>query len=318
VLGERNIEAVIGHQTCTSLDEAIAVLAERQHGVVGRWQLLAIGLGARAIRHRVETGRLHPAHRGVYAVGHRRLSKEGRWMAAVLAAGRDAVLSHASAAGLWAIRYPANQHTEVTAPRRIRPPRGIRAYRRPLPPDEVTVERGIPVTTVPRTLLDLAAVLPPRQVERAIEEAEVRRLDDPLSLTDLVERYPGRRGTGVVKSILALNRIGSTITRSGLEEAFLSFIEAHSLPSPDLNAAIKVSGRWFEADCAWRRHRMIVELDARSTHGTAAAFERDRARDRALHAAGWRVVRVTVRQLRADADGLARDLRSMLTLAPPR
>jgi very-short-patch-repair endonuclease len=237
-------------------------------------------------------------------------------MAAVLAVGGDAALSHTSAAGLLGIRYPANVRIEVTAPRRVRAPAGVRVHRRVLPPDEVTVLRAIPVTTVPRTLLDLATVLTPRQVERAIDEAEVRRLDDRLSLADLVRRYPGRRGTGVIKAILAADRIGSTITRSELEERFLAFLEIHSLPSPEFNVAIQVGGSWIEADCVWRRQGLIVELDGAATHGTSAAYERDRARDRSLHAAGWRVVRVTWRQLHKDAERLAADLRRMLTHAP--
>jgi very-short-patch-repair endonuclease len=296
----------------TSLDEVVGWLAERQHGVVARIQLLQIGLGARAIRYRVEKGWLHPVHRGVYAVGHRRLSKQGRWMAAVLTAGPDAVLSHRSAASVWDIRYPANTRVEVTVPRRIRPPEGIQVHRRSLPADEATVVDAIPVTTVPRTILDLATVLSPRQVERAIEEAEVKRLYDALSLADLVERYPGRRGTGVIKAILAADRIGTTITRSDLEERFVEFLEARSLPSPELNVPLAVNGSWIEADCAWRRQRLIVELDSRAVHGTPSAFERDRARDRTLHAAGWRVVRVTWRQLHRDANQLEEDLRILL------
>jgi hypothetical protein len=236
-------------------------------------------------------------------------------MAAVLAAGRGAVLSHTSAAGLLSIRHPANSHIEVTAPRRIRPPKGVRAYRRSLPDDEITVVDAISVTTVPRTLLDLATVLSPRQVERAIEEAEVKRLYDALSLADLVERYPGRRGTRVIKAILAVDRIGSTITRSDLEERFLALLEPRSLPQPELNVPLAVNGGWIEADCVWRPQRLVVELDSRTIHGTPRAFERDRARDRALHAAGWRVVRVTWRQLHREANRLVADLR--ILLRPP-
>jgi very-short-patch-repair endonuclease len=235
-------------------------------------------------------------------------------MAAVLAVGEDAVLSHTAAAAHWGIRYPANTIIEVTAPRRVRSPSGLRVHWRALPPDEVTMLRTIPVTTVPRTLLDLATVLAKRQVERAIEEADRRRLDDSLSIADLVGRYPGRRGTGVIKSILAESRIGLTFTRSELEKRFLAFLEARYLPSPELNVAIKVKGHWIEADCVWRRQRVIVELDGHASHGTAGAFERDRVRDRALLAAGWRVVRVTWRQLDRDGARLAADLRSLLGL----
>jgi predicted transcriptional regulator of viral defense system len=310
---ERNVEPNKAVKHCVSAnDQAIAEVAERQHGLISRGQLLELGLERWSIWHRLEIGRLHPVHRGVYAVGHRVLSSEGRWMAAVLAIGGDAVLSHRSAAGLWSIRYPANVRIEVTTPRRVRPPSGVRGHRSALPADEVTVLHGIPVTTVPRTLLDLATVLGPRQVERSIEEANIRRLDDPLSLPDLVERYPGRRDTGVIRAILAADRIGSTITRSELEERFLALLETYSLPSPELNVPIEVRGSWLEVDCVWRRWKLIVELDGHASHGTASAFERDRARDRVLHAVGWRVLRITWRQLNDEAERIAADLRALL------
>jgi very-short-patch-repair endonuclease len=273
-------------------------------------------MGRRAIGHRIQRRRFHVLYRGVYAVGHRVLSREARWLAAVLALGEGAALSHRSAGAHLGLRPAAAGVPEVTTERRLKSRQRIRVHHGSLPADEVTVVRAIPVTSVPRTLLDLATVLDPRQVERAIEEAEVRRLDDRLSLADLVERYPGRRGTGVIKAILAADRIGSTITRSELEEGFLAFLEARSLPSPEFNVAIQVGGPWIEADCVWRRQRLIVELDGAATHGTSAAYERDRARDRSLHAAGWRVVRVTWRQLHRDADQLAADLRGLLKLAP--
>jgi very-short-patch-repair endonuclease len=299
-------------------DAAISRLAADQYGLVTRGQLLQIGLRPGAIDHRLLSGRLHRAHRGVYAVGHPLLTREAYWMAAVLAVGPHAVLSQCSAGAHLGLLHPAQNRIEVTSPRKVRPRSGFTVHRAALPPDEITIERRIPVTTVPRTLLDLAVVLPKRQVERAIEEAERRRLDDPLSLVDLVdlvERYPGRRGTGVIKAILDESRIGSTFTRSELEERFLAFLETHSLRSPELNVPIEVNGSWIEADCVWRRQRVIVELDGHASHGTAGAFERDRARDRALLAAGWRVARVTWRQLDRDGARLATDLRSLLGLA---
>jgi hypothetical protein len=290
----------------------IAEIAERQHGVVARKQLLKLGVGRRAIAHRMGSGRLRVIHRGVYAVGHAALSTEARWMAAVLAAGEGAALSHRSAGALWGLRATASGRPEVTVERWLPSRRLLLIHQAALPADEVTVERGIPVTTVPRTLLDLATVLDRRQAERAFEEAEVRRLDDALSLADLVERYPGRRGTGVIRTILAAGRIGSTVTRSELEERFLAFLELPSLPSPELNVPIAMRGSWIVVDCVWRGSGLIVELDGRASHGTAAAFERDRARDRALQAAGWRVLRITWRQLDGEPEQIAADLRGLL------
>jgi very-short-patch-repair endonuclease len=282
--------------------------------VVARVQLVALGIGSRAIEHRLEKGRLQTLHRGVYSVGHRVLAREGRWMAAVLVAGRGAVLSHRSAAPLWGLGASGRSLIDITASRRVRRDRGIQPHRGRLRPDEVTIVGGIPVTTVPRTLLDLAAVLPRHQVERAINEAEVRRLDDPLPLAALLARYPRRRGVAVVRAILDGTRIGSTITRSELEEGFLEFLIHHRLPWPEVNATIRIGDRSIECDFAWRAQRMIAELDGHAFHATAAAFERDRARDRRLSVAGWRVVRITWRQLCGDALALAADLRRLLGL----
>jgi very-short-patch-repair endonuclease/predicted transcriptional regulator of viral defense system len=310
--GESEIEPDIGAEYHSRpVDLRIAELAERQHGVVARGQLLATGVSRRVIGHRVAQGRLLPVHRGVYAVGHRGGSQEARWMAAVLASGQCAVLSHRSAASLWRIRATTRSLIEVTASRqRSRP--GIETHRGSLPGDEMTVLRGIPVTTVPRTLLDLAAVLTRRDVERAVEEAEVLQLADALSVADLVERHPGRRGVATIRAILATQRVGSTITRSELEERFLVLLDQAGLPRPDVNRSIHVSGRWIEGDCVWLPQRMIAELDGHAFHTTAAAFERDRCRDRALQAAGWRVVRITWRQLHDDSAAVVADLRGLL------
>ena len=207
-------------------------------------------------------------------------------MAAVLAGGPRAVLSHRSAAALWGIRRWRDSNVDVTRPgsRQQRP--GIRWHVANLPADEITSLAAIPVTTVPRTLLDLAAVLDHREVERAINEAEVQRYTDPLSLPALLARYPRRRGTAAIRAILRAGGMGTALTRSELEERFLRFLARWGLPRPELNVSIAVRGGFVEADCVWRRSRLIAELDGRAVHGTAAAFERDRARDRALSADG--------------------------------
>jgi predicted transcriptional regulator of viral defense system len=296
-----------------AVDHLIGTLAERQHGVVARRDLMRAGVTCDAIRHRVAHGRLHTLHRGVYAVGHTVLSADGIRMAAVLAAGPGAVLSHRSAASLWGLR-PWNA-IEITVEQPRRPRSGMRIHELPLSRDAVTIERSIPVTTVPRTLFDLAAVLPRAQLERAINEAEVQRLTDPLSLADFVERYPRRSGVAVIKAILATTDAGANLTRSELEDRFLSFLEQAGLPQPEVNAHLFVAGRWIECDCVWRNARVIVELDGLAAHGTAAAFERDRARDRMLSARGWRLVRITWRQLHEEAAAVAYDLSALLTSA---
>src|SRR4051812_48053499 len=269
-----------------ALDRAIAALAERQYGVVTRTQLAELGLGRGAVDHRVRLGRLHPLHRGVYAVGQRRLPREARWMAAVLALGGGAVLSHRPAGAHWEIARWAGL-SEVTTPRRgIRSRRGIRVHHALLPPDEVTTHDGIPITTVPRTLFDLAAVLPERQVERALNEAEVLRRWDELSLDRLLDRHPRHVGNSAIRAVLHKRRQGATLTKSELEELFLALIDRAGLPRPELNLLVE----GLEVDAVWRDRRVVLELDGRSTHGTAEAFERDRERDRALQVAGWRTV----------------------------
>ena len=234
-------------------------------------------------------------------------------MAAVLAAGPDAVLSHRSAASLWGVRRSGSVPIEVTVPsRRSRP--GIRAHESRLRPDEITTEGGIPVTTITRTLLDLATCLDRHALARAVERAEAMRMTDSLSLFDLLERYPRRRGSPALRAIVAAGQVGTRATRSDLEDRFLAFLDAQGLPGPTVNTGVRVQGRWFECDCVWHAARLIVELDGRETHMTTAAFERDRARDRALAAAGWRVVRVTWRQLVQQAPLLASELRTLMRL----
>ncbi len=171
-----------------------------------------------------------------------------------------------------------------------------------LPADERAQKDGIPITTVPRTLLDLAAVLPAHQLQRAIEQAEVLRLTDPLSLPAVLRRYPGRRGAASLRKLLEDGQIGATVTRSQLEERFLEFVAAADLPRPEVNAWLHVDGTWIEVDCLWRAERVALELDGHGVHGTPAAFERDRERDRRLHVEGWIPVRITWRQLAKDCE----------------
>ncbi len=298
------------------VDAVIAQLAGQQHGLVARRQLLAVGVGRRAIGNRVARGRLHVVHRGVYAVGHRVLGSRGHWIAAVLAASPGAVLSHRSAGSLWGMLRATPPVNEITVGSKRASRDGLKIHRSSLPADEITVRDGIPVTSVTRTVLDLAAVLPHDRLERAIEEAETRRLVDALSIDDLLTRHPRRHGATALRTILADRRLGSAVTRSELEDRFLAFLDAHCLPQPEVNVGLEVRGSWMECDFVWRSVRLIVELDGRRTHHTIAAFERDRVRDRALHAAGWRVVRVTWRQLHADQDQLAADLRDLLGITP--
>jgi very-short-patch-repair endonuclease len=289
------------------IDAEIAALAGQQHGVVARRQLLASGVGRMAIVRRIEGGRLHPLHPGVYAVGHRVLSQRGRWMAAVLACGPHAVLSHQSAAALWGIRGTTKTRIDVTVPSHLRSRPGLHPHRAVLPHDETTTHDGIPTTTPARTLLDLAAVVPKQTLERALDEAEILRLPGPATLLD---RYPRRRGTRNLRALL-LDARNPTPTRNDFEARFRTIVDDHALPRPATNTVI--DGK--EVDAAWRQAKLIVELDGYATHGTRRAFERDRKRDRRLQAAGWRVIRLTWTQL-AERD-LPAELRTLLQDSPP-
>ena len=290
------------------VDELIAALAERQHGMVARRQLVALGVGSRATDHRLKCGRLHPVHRGVCAVGHRVITQRGRWMAAVLASGSGGVLSHRSAAALWGIRPTSRTSVDVTTPRRLHARPGLHPHRAVLPTDEMTVHDGIPTSTPARTLLDLAGVVPGQALERALDEAEILRLPGPQPL---LERYPRRRGAANLRLLLLTSR-SPTPTRTVLEDRFHTFVDHHRLPRPETNTLVDV----YEVDAVWRDARLIVELDGFATHGTRRAFERDRERDRRLAAAGWCVIRLTWRQL-AGGEALAYELRELLTRPRP-
>jgi len=304
--------AIRGKCSAREVDLLLAELAGRQHGVVARWQLVTKCVGRGAIDGRIGR-RLHPIYRGVYAVGYPVSGTKSRWMAAVLAAGPEAVLSHHSAAQLWGLTSPSGHRSEVTRPTFFRSHRHICAHRSVLPDDERTVVGGIPVTTVPRTVVDLAAVGSRRQVERALNEVEVRGLTDPLSIPDLLVRYPRRRGIAVLRDLLREGAEAGGVTRNDFEEAFVPLLDSHGLPRPRFNADVAVAGRFFSVDCLWPRERLIVELDGRAVHGTRKAFESDRERDRLLMVDGWRVMRITWRQLHNQPASIASDLRKALT-----
>lgn len=223
------------------------------------------------------------------------------------------MLSHRSAAALWALRPTSRPVVELTTPAWRPGPANVRVHARAVPPDEASERDAIPVTTVPRTLVDLAAVLAPPELRRAVEQAEALRLADLLSLDAVVTRHHRRHGVRHLRAIVE-EGVTATVTRSELERRFLALVELHALPRPQVNAGVRVGDHWIEADCVWRTPRVIVELDGHAYHSTRAAFERDRRRDRQLQVAGWRVVRLTWRQL-ADGAAVARDLAGLLT--PP-
>lgn len=181
----------------------------------------------------------------------------------------------------------------------------------------MTRRSGIPVTTVPRTLLDLAAVVPRPELASAFREAEAKRWVTPQSLSEALDRHPGRRGNANVRAVLADAGFGTGITRSPLEARFTRFVRRHRLPPPARNVHMRIGALEIEADCVWFEQRVVVELDSREFHDTGSAFEGDRARDRAVTVHGWRSLRVTSRQLDRDEPQLARDLRALLATSRP-
>ncbi|HEV7769278.1 MAG TPA: type IV toxin-antitoxin system AbiEi family antitoxin domain-containing protein [Solirubrobacterales bacterium] len=307
-----------GLEQTRALDERIGELAERQHGVVARRQLLALGAGEEAIEVRLGVGRLYRLHRGVYSVGHRVLSREARWMAATLCCGFGAVLSHRTAAAFWGIRGHSSGMIEVTTPSKSRSRGSIQRHFAALPADEVTTTDGIPVTTVPRTLFDLAAVLRVDAVEQALRQSERLRLHDVLSLEDLLARYPRHRGNRAIRECLRRRReLPAGVTREALEARFLVFLARHGLPRPRLNTWITLGPHRYQVDCLWPEQRVIVELDGYETHGTWSAFQSDRDRDRRLIAAGYRSTRVTWHYLLEIPEEIAIDLRTTLAAGSP-
>jgi predicted transcriptional regulator of viral defense system len=293
-------------------DGVIARIAESQHGLVTLDQLEALGVSASAVRKRVERGRLHSVHTGVYAVGHALLSREGSFLAATLACGPRALLSHHSAAELWGLTSSMHRKIDVTAPnRRGRIPVGIVAHRDgALCACDRTELGGIPCTTVARTLLDLAALVPRWELRKAVAEAEVRGLLRVTEVRGLIRRCRGRRGVARLRLCIDELDPSTKRTRSELERMFLGLCRRAGLPRPEVNVPLEAAGLRLRPDFLWREARLIIETDSREFHGTASAFELDREREQRFFAAGWQVVRCTWRQVEHNPQALIRLLRA--------
>jgi hypothetical protein len=292
-------------------EQGFAELVRRQHGVVARRQLLALGLSSSAIGRRVDVGRLHVVHTGVYAVGHPLLSRDARWLAAVLACGPGAALGYGTAAFEWSLRRGEPRLTEViVAHGRSRSHVGVRVHRHPgLLEGEVRIERAIRVTTPARTILDYAAVATDRELEYALDQAEIQPLTDYPALDALARAHPRHRGSVRLRRILADYEAGTKRTRSDLEQAFLALCARHGLPPPLVNeptAGITV-------DFVFKGERVAVETHSWRWHRGRAAFERDRQRDALLAAAGYTTLRFTDRQIERAENSVVRALTAALT-----
>lgn len=284
-------------------------MADRQHGLVTYRQLAGLGVGRGGVRARVVAGRLHRVYRAVYSVGHRQLGADGRRLAAVLACGPGALLSHRSAAAHLGLSDRDPRTVDVTAPRRTRAgPRGIALHLpRRLHAEDSTIHDGIPITSVARTLLDIAQTGEQREVDRALDTADRLHLLDLGAAERLLERSRGHRGQGRLARALGGHVPGPT--RSELEQRFLKLCRETGLPDPRVNT--RVAG--IEVDAAWPDQHLVVELDGHAYHRTPRAFEADRRRDATLQLHGYRVVRVTYRRLHDEPAEIARIVRELLS-----
>lgn len=274
-----------------AVERAVARIAARQDNVIAREQLLAAGLGRGAIDHRVRAHWMQRIHQGVYLIGAAPPSAMARARAARMACGASAVVSHRSAACLYRLLPELGEEVDVTvAGRNAHRQEGIRIHRvGVLVPGDVTSVRGLPVTSIARTICDLAATEPEDNVMRAFQEALYRRVVTPRALAAVLAREPKRKGARVIRSLIDDPRL----TRSDRERLLLKLIDQAQLPRPLTN--VRTQG--IPVDVLWPAEKLIVEFDGWGAHGHRLAFEKDRKRDQILVAAGYRVIRVTDRQL---------------------
>jgi len=304
-----------------NFDRLIAGIAARQHGVLALFQLLDLGLSARAVRDRVASGRLHRVHHGVYAVGRADIPIKGRWMAAALACGEGAVLSHRSAATLHQLLNAWGGRIEVTVPRRAPIRRsGLRVHRCTclVPSDSTTVDR-IPCTSVPVTLLALAATVPTNVLESACNQAEIKEVLDVGEIDELLELRRSHPGTSRLRAVLEVDGLGLDRTKSHLERRFRRLAREARLPAPTVNDSIAIPGEEMEFDFVWHRERLVAEVDGWETHRSRKAFHDDRRRDQLLRLHGWEILRFTDRDVRRDPGHVAAVVRTLLerASAPP-
>jgi transcriptional regulator with AbiEi antitoxin domain of type IV toxin-antitoxin system len=287
----------------------VADFAADQGGPISHAQLLELGVSPDQIKYWSASSRLHCLFRSVYAVGHTALTRKGWLLAAVLACGENAVVSHLTAAWCWRYVKRRPMEVDITVPGRTRTGQdGINLHSvRRLDPRDVTVVKGVPITTPERTLLDIAEILPLHQLRLAIDEADRGNHFHPEKLQQVLQRNPGRRGQKPLRTLLS-DLEAEPLLRSEIEKLFRELCHEYDLPIPTTNT--EVNGH--EVDAYWPEHRLIAEVDSRKYHLNGRAFEDDRRRDADHLAAGYRVMRVTYRQLRWDRRGVAERLRKAL------
>ena len=282
-----------------TIEEKVVRLAGRQHGIVTRWQLRRCGMSDDSVDRWLASGALRRLHRGVYWMGPVALPL-GREMAAVLACGPDAAASAWTAGAIWQLERRDDRGIHVTVPPRTRRAHaGIRVHRVELLRREVTRHEGIAVTTPARTLLDLASELNARSLERAVGEAFARGLTTAARLRRLLQDRPTARGARALSALLG-EGLAPAFTRSEAEESLLGLLCRGGVPAPLVNC--RVEG--LEVDFHWPAARLVVEVDGYASHGNPCAFENDRRRDALLVSAGWRVMRITWRQITGEPESV--------------
>jgi predicted transcriptional regulator of viral defense system len=308
----------VRRQSGARIDRLVGEVAATQHGLITLAQLRGIGVSSKMVESRVRRGFLIRVYRGVYAVGHRLITLEARWLAAVFACGDGALLSHRSAAALHRIRRSSSPKIDVTAPTR-------RGYGLPhlvvhrattLVPVDRDLVRGIPVTSLPRTIIDLGTCIPETAVEYAIHQAERQRKLKPAHVHEILDRLPGVNGTAAVRKIVG--RPGHDLdarTRSSWELRFLEICRSFEVPEPRVNQWIPldVPAGGLEVDFCWPQHRLVVEVDEDAGHRTIRARRNDPQRDAALRTSGWRVIRVAEEQFTNPAAIAAAVLKALGT-----
>jgi very-short-patch-repair endonuclease len=267
-------------------------------------------MSAEAVRYRVQRRRLHPVHRGVYAVGRPQLTRHGVFIAAVLSCGPGAALSHDAAGEVLGIRKRRANPIDVTVPGAERRRSGIRVHRRPLPAADITHCHGIPVTSVVRTLLDLAQHLPRHELEAAVNEADKLDLIDPERLRAVLDGRGRQRGVAALRALL--DRHALTLTDSELERRFLPIARRAGLPAPLTQR--RVNG--FRVDFYWPDLGLVVETDGLRYHRTPAQQAMDRRRDQAHAAAGLTALRFTHEQVVRETDHVEATLVAVVRRAP--
>jgi very-short-patch-repair endonuclease len=278
----------------THPDVRLARIAREEHGVVSIRQLAACGLDRAAVRRRTGTGRLHRVHRGVYAVGHDALTTQASFVAAVLACGDGAVLSHYAAAAYWGFRRWDGRIPRVTVTGAQRRVAGLRVHRaRRLDRRDVMRRNGILVTSPARTLLDLAADLRPRELRRAARQAQAERHVNVRQLADMLTRAQGHRGAGALRGLVA---DGPAPTRSELEDIVLDLLDSAGIARPQINTTLRLDGRTVSPDFLWPEQRLVVEADGAAYHTGALVRAHDAERQALLEAHGYRVLRITWQQ----------------------